>query len=299
MHKNHLLILIHGFFASPKIFTNLKNYIDVNNKSIITYITKSNSHNAGTTAGIIDSTDRITDEVKNIISNNDNIKYISILGHSLGGIHARCFAKSILPTLRSNNIVPLNVITVATPHLGIRRNTQKTLFNKLFCYVAPKLCKTSQELILEDNDIPLLYKITDIDHINALNCYKNKILYANIFYDWKCPYSTSSCRANNPYRNLNNIIHSNEYHNISKISFDNPKKIIKDDYDNIYNNDPKKDILRKILKNLQKIEWERYDIISKGIFCHCEIIGGADSINFNGYNNEYDDVIKHIYSKII
>ena len=35
-----------------------------------------------------------------------DLKYISILGHSLGGIYARCLAKSILPILKDKNIIP-------------------------------------------------------------------------------------------------------------------------------------------------------------------------------------------------
>jgi hypothetical protein len=51
--------------------------------------------------------------------------YLSLIGHSLGGIYARCVAGLLLRKgLIPSKVIPLNFITLATPHLGSREHSK-------------------------------------------------------------------------------------------------------------------------------------------------------------------------------
>lgn len=62
-------------------------------------------------------------QIKRIVTANPSFREISIVGNSLGGLYAR-YAISLLYEPRDKTIAglrPKTFMTVATPHLGVRR----------------------------------------------------------------------------------------------------------------------------------------------------------------------------------
>lgn len=163
------------------------------------------------------------------------LRKISFIAHSLGGLFAR-YAISILyspkaeETGSSTNVMPttegsemsrlppglgtiaglepINFITLATPHLGVRGKNQLpflqglSVLEKLAAPLAPFIVgRTGAQLFLTDGEPskpPLLLIMTsdqeDKKFMSALAAFKNRSLYANVSYDHMVGWKTSSIR---------------------------------------------------------------------------------------------------------
>ncbi|KMS93759.1 hypothetical protein BVRB_028250, partial [Beta vulgaris subsp. vulgaris] len=134
-----------------------------------------------------------------------NAKYISIIGQSLGGLVARrlsylLYQNGIIP----NTLQPISFVTVATPHLGSRHHGRMIFglpLMNLGCFVA-RICAgmTGQELFLLDGEDPLLIRMTDDDHLEALRLFHRRLAYACSRYDMSVAFPTAAICRYNPYR---------------------------------------------------------------------------------------------------
>jgi triacylglycerol esterase/lipase EstA (alpha/beta hydrolase family) len=117
----HLVVLIHGLdgFATDMEFIATRLVERYPHK--IRILAPECNHGK-TYDGILLGATRILVCVKNEIKRGD-VKYISIIGHSLGGLYGRCLVgllgkDGIIP----NQVTPVNFVTLATPHLGSREH---------------------------------------------------------------------------------------------------------------------------------------------------------------------------------
>ncbi|KAF3319716.1 lipase [Carex littledalei] len=187
---DHLLVLVHGILASPNDWiyaeAELKRRLGSN---FLIYVSSSNSF-IKTFEGIDVAGRRLAAEVENIVEENYGLTKISFLAHSLGGLFTR-YALAVLyssddlimginitsqntktddskeVTSRSGLIAglePINFITLATPHLGVRGNKQVGIY----VYHVPVL--------------------------SALAAFKNRAVYANVLYDHMVGWRTSCIR---------------------------------------------------------------------------------------------------------
>ncbi|XP_054801051.1 uncharacterized protein LOC129305127 isoform X8 [Prosopis cineraria] len=153
---DHLLILVHGIMASPSDWTyaeaELKRrlgkkfliyagmMIDLQSSSCNTY--------SKTLVGIGEAGKQLADEVMQILGKTKSLRKISFLAHSLGGLFARsaiavlyssdtcnadqpnknCMEDSQRASFSTGEMIaglePINFITLATPHLGVRGKRQ-------------------------------------------------------------------------------------------------------------------------------------------------------------------------------
>uniref|UniRef100_A0A0D9WM27 DUF676 domain-containing protein n=1 Tax=Leersia perrieri TaxID=77586 RepID=A0A0D9WM27_9ORYZ len=215
---DHLLILVHGIMASSSDWTYgeavLKRRLG---DDFFIYASSSNIYTK-TFDGIDVAGRRLANEVLDVIRKTDGLRKISFLAHSLGGLFAR-YAISILYSTETNGagqsgvcsditnegseksgctsglgaiseLEPINFITLATPHLGVRGK------NQLAAPLAPLVVgRTGAQLFLTDGEPskpPLLLQMAS-DHeekkfISALAAFKNRILYANVSYDRILPF---------------------------------------------------------------------------------------------------------------
>ena len=63
---------------------------------------------------------RLADEIREVVGKQPQLRYISIMGHSLGGVIAR-YAAGVLydsATARIGGLRPRHYISLASPHLG-------------------------------------------------------------------------------------------------------------------------------------------------------------------------------------
>ncbi|KAK8936025.1 hypothetical protein KSP39_PZI013730 [Platanthera zijinensis] len=233
---DHLLVLVHGILASPKDWTYAKAELkkQLGGKFLI-YVSSSNTY-IKTFSGIDGAGRRLAEEVLCVVQKTKSLKKISFLAHSLGGLFTR-YAIAILyssgslyssqhkDSIHSDDenpdkserisslgqiagLEPINFITLATPHLGVRGRKQLPFLlglpflEKLAAPLAPMLTgKTGRQLFITDGkpeQLPLLLRMTsdssDLKFISSLAAFKNRVLYANVSYDHMVGWRTSSIR---------------------------------------------------------------------------------------------------------
>ncbi|KAM3251683.1 putative lipase [Capsicum annuum] len=236
----HLLVLVHGILASPSDWTyaqaELKKQLG---RNFVIYASSCNTLTK-TFTGIDEAGKRLANEVMLVVKKRDHtLKKISFLAHSLGGLIAR-YALALLysndhvmaaPSSSNNKgliagLQPINLITLATPHLGVRGKKQLPflfglpILEKLAAPIAPFLAgQTGSQLFLTDgkpNKPPLLLRMaSDFDDgkfLAALGAFKCRVLYANVSYDHMVGWRTSSIRretelSNPPRRSLDGYKH--------------------------------------------------------------------------------------------
>ncbi|GAV57387.1 DUF676 domain-containing protein [Cephalotus follicularis] len=274
---DHLLVLVHGILArymsisrtnhSPSDWT----YVEAELKrrlgrNFIIYASSSNTFTK-TFTGIEGAGKRLADEVMQVVRKTESLKKISFLAHSLGGLFAR-YAIAVLyspkdsssdqhdnlddslenvQTLRSSRrgtiagLEPINFITLATPHLGVRGRKQLPfllgvpILEKLAPPIAPIFVgRTGSQLFLTDgqsNKPPLLLRMaSDCEEgkfISALGAFKCRILYANVSFDHMVGWRTSSIRRETelpkpPRRSLDGYKHVVDVEYCPPVSSDGP-----------------------------------------------------------------------------
>ncbi|RXH99094.1 hypothetical protein DVH24_011419 [Malus domestica] len=201
---DHLLVLVHGIMASPSDWT----YVEAELKrrlgrNFLIYASSCNTYTK-TFSGIDGAGKRLADEVMQLVQKTESLKKISFLAHSLGGLFAR-YAISVLYTpndsassttansqtahsLRGGKIAglePINFVTLATPHLGVRGKNQLPFLlgvpflEKLAAPIAPIIVgRTGSQLFLTDGKPerpPLLLRM-------ASDCEDGKFMYVEPLY---------------------------------------------------------------------------------------------------------------------
>ncbi|KAF3952003.1 hypothetical protein CMV_022398 [Castanea mollissima] len=251
---DHLLVLVHGIMASPSdwlyVEAELKKRLG---RNFLIYASSSNTFTK-TFSGIDGAGKRLADEVMQVVQKTESLKRISFLAHSLGGLFAR-YAISVLYTPHGSSsgksddpsssnveisqaecssrrgmiagLEPINFITLATPHLGVRGRKQLPflfglpILEKLALPLAPIIVgQTGSQLFLTDGKPekpPLLLRMAsdceDGKFISALGTFRSRILYANVSYDHMVGWRTSSIRReselskNPPRRSLDGYKH--------------------------------------------------------------------------------------------
>lgn len=250
---DHLLVLVHGILASPSDWT----YVEAELKrrlgrKFLIYASSCNTYTK-TFGGIDGAGRRLADEVLQIVKKTESLKKISFLAHSLGGLFAR-YAVAILytPDISSTDysddissstngdsetkcslsraliagLKPINFITLATPHLGVRGKNQLPfllgvpILEKIAAPVAALFVgRTGSQLFLTDGKpsrAPLLLRMAsdseDGNFISALGAFRCRMIYANVSYDHMVGWRTSSIRRERelvkpPLRSLDGYKH--------------------------------------------------------------------------------------------
>ncbi len=147
----------------------------------------------------------IEDTLEELGRSGQEIKKLSIVGYSLGGLVAR-YAVGLLHSKGwFDKIEPVNFTTFATPHLGVRTpllGFHNHLWNVLG---ARTLSMSGRQLFTIDSfrgtGRPLLSVLADRDSIfiRALSKFKNRVLYTNIVNDRSAVYYTTGVSRIDPF----------------------------------------------------------------------------------------------------
>ncbi|KAJ8761105.1 hypothetical protein K2173_000784 [Erythroxylum novogranatense] len=265
---DHLLVLVHGILASPSDWTYVQAELKRRlGRNFLIYASSSNSYTK-TFSGIDGAGKRLAEEVMQVVRKTKSLKKISFLAHSLGGLFAR-YAIAVLykqhapssskhddynnlkrqglqdASFTQGTIVglePINFITLATPHLGVRGRKQLpfllgiSFLEKLAPPLAPFFVgQTGSQLFLTDgqpNKPPLLLRMTsdceDGQFMSALGAFRCRIVYANVSYDHMVGWRTSSIRrekelVKTPQRSLNGYQHVVDVEYCPPVSTEGPK----------------------------------------------------------------------------
>lgn len=312
---DHLLVLVHGILASPSdwiyVEAELKKRLG---RNFLIYASSSNTYTK-TFYGIEGAGKRLADEVTQVVRKTQSLKKISFLAHSLGGLFAR-YALAVLYTphgLSSGEpddpassavensqtacssrrgmiagLEPINFITLATPHLGVRGRKQLPflfgvpILEKLAPPLAPIIVgRTGSQLFLTDGKPerpPLLLRMAsdceDGKFISALGGFRCRILYANVSYDHMVGWRTSSIRRESelskpPRRSLDGYKHVVDVEYCPPVASDGPHfrpeaakaKEAAQNTPNTENTVEYHEIMEEeMIRGLQQLGWKKVDV---------------------------------------
>ncbi|TVY31150.1 putative lipase [Lachnellula hyalina] len=212
----HLCVLVHGLWGNP-------NHLEVMAKSLRAKHPEESLHilvakrNSGsfTYDGIELGGERvcqeIEQEIEKLANEGQEIKRISLVGYSLGGLIAR-YAIGLLDSKGFfDKIKPVNFTTFASPHLGVRtplRGWHNHVWNVLG---ARTLSASGRQLFtidkFRDTGRPLLEVLADQESIfiKGLAKFERKTLYSNIVNDRSAVHYTTGISKTDPYTNLDKI----------------------------------------------------------------------------------------------
>eukprot|EP00268_Persea_americana_P067521 TRINITY_DN9306_c0_g2_i1.p1 TRINITY_DN9306_c0_g2~~TRINITY_DN9306_c0_g2_i1.p1 ORF type:complete len:361 (-),score=72.33 TRINITY_DN9306_c0_g2_i1:668-1750(-) len=173
--------------------------------------------------------ERLAEEVVELIQQKPEVRKISFIAHSVGGLVARYAIGRLYrpPSGRESEdlssgmtdvdtrgtivgLEAMNFITAATPHLGSRGHRQVPflfgvpVFEKAASLVTPLIFRrTGSHLFLTDTDEggpPLLQRMLDdcddLYFMTALRAFRRRVAYSNVAHDHIVGWRTSSIRRN-------------------------------------------------------------------------------------------------------
>ena len=150
-------------------------------------------------------TKEIEDALETLGSQGQDIKKLSIVGYSLGGLIARYAIGLLYSNGWFERIQPVNFTTFASPHLGVRTPLVGYHSQVWNAFGARTLSTSGQQLFtidtFRDTGRPLLSVLADPNSIfiKALSQFKNRVLYANVINDRSAPYYTTYITRIDPY----------------------------------------------------------------------------------------------------
>lgn len=277
---DHLILLIHGFNGSPSNFDNfervLKIYLNPLSKNLVVKLC---SNQWNTYDGIEKGAKRLFPEVLEVLRSNPSLTKMSLIGHSMGGLLARYLIKLLHDHNVFSSIQPWAFVTLATPHLSIRRSPSKSLFNFIFVHFLPYFCQSLREMMMEDSDHLLHKMAVESSFLIPLGLFSKRVLYSNIFYDLQVPYSTGSIQTSNPYRHETSIPSIPSYPSLAVRKQPGPTPA--------FVNDSKRLILSEMCSSLNVLSWERCDCLLSAITAHSQIVNKRAFF-------QRDDLIRHV-----
>jgi len=165
------------------------------------------------------------------------IKKLSMVGYSLGGLVARYAVGLLHSRAWFEKIRPINFTTFASPHLGVRIpliGYANHIWNVLG---ARTLCMSGRQLFMidkfRDSGRPLLSVLADPDSIfiHALKKFENRSLYANIVNDRSAVFYTTGISRTDPFAQMDklDLNYVKGYENVV-LDPDTPIKLRKDQH---------------------------------------------------------------------
>lgn len=113
---NHAVFLLHGLISTPKSMESMEAVL----KDFGVQTVKPGVNVEKTFDGIQNGGKRVLEFVKKYLADNPQVKKISFIGHSMGGLYSREAVKLVSEDaeLLKRGIVVQNLVTFATPHTG-------------------------------------------------------------------------------------------------------------------------------------------------------------------------------------
>ncbi|CAZ85956.1 unnamed protein product [Tuber melanosporum] len=213
---DHLCVLIHGLWGNPGhleyLTTAIRQRYDDSKLQIL--VAKRNS-GTFTYDGIELGGERVTREIEDAIEeyarNGVEIRKISIVGYSLGGLVARYAVGLLYSKGYFDRIRPVNFCTFVAPHLGVR-TPLLGWHNHIWNVIGARLLSASGRQLFaidkfRNTGRPLLSILADKDSVffKGLERFQNRVLYANVVNDRATCYYTAGISRFDPYAALPDI----------------------------------------------------------------------------------------------
>lgn len=143
-------------------------------------------------------------------------------------------------------------------------------------------------LLVHDHPTPLLLRMTRGVFLAALRRFSVRRLYANISGDLQVHYCTSSIRAHNPYKGLDNqslprlpkyplIVDFKKFKEIHK------HRAVEDEKSSrAFRHDKRAAELREMLHALNSVGWHKHDVVGRPILAHTDVVVKSRCLNKYG-----------------
>lgn len=155
-NATHLVVFQHGLWGNEKDFRNFQTLFTqyFPQDEIYAHVSQCNATALTqlfrTYDGIDTGGERLATETLKLANQMPKLAKFSIVGHSLGGLYARYCIGVLLSKGFFDKVEPMNFITLATPHMGIRR-TERAPVNVVHNSIAPLFFDlTGQQFTLKD-----------------------------------------------------------------------------------------------------------------------------------------------------
>ncbi|CAG8664111.1 11935_t:CDS:2 [Acaulospora morrowiae] len=225
VEETHLVVFIHGLWGNPgHLQYFVDRFVEKHGKNTEVLNVKCNT-SSYTYDGVDLCGDRIVEEIYENLDSfrkahtnsdgivNKKITKISFIGYSLGGLMARYVVGILYKRGLFDDITPMqSLTTLATPHLGIRRDDDR-YFAKIFNWISSSILSRSGEQLqyvdnFEGENEPLLLTLSRPDKIfyKALTKFKSLQLFANVINDSSVPYWTSAIIEVDPFEKIDDLI---------------------------------------------------------------------------------------------
>ncbi|KAG2768303.1 hypothetical protein PC129_g14907 [Phytophthora cactorum] len=149
----HLVIFQHGLLGSKHDFARFVEIFrtQFQNDELFLHAGESNATSFFQTYdGVDQGAQRLADEIQQLAAKMPKLQKLSMIGHSLGGLYNRYCIGLLLSRGFFDKVEPMNFVTLATPHLGIRR-PRRGATNVVFNALMPKIfSRTGAQLTLID-----------------------------------------------------------------------------------------------------------------------------------------------------
>ena len=156
-------------------------------------------------------TQEIEDAVEDLARDGQQIKKLSMVGYSLGGLVARYAIGLLYSKGWFDRVEPVNFSTFASPHLGVRTPVLG-FHSKLWNEFGSRTLSTSGAQLFTIDTFrktgrPLLSVMADPNSIfiHALSRFKHRVLYANIINDRSAVFYTCGISKVDPFNSLGSV----------------------------------------------------------------------------------------------
>ncbi|TPX40013.1 hypothetical protein SeLEV6574_g06858 [Synchytrium endobioticum] len=210
-HKEiHLVVLQHGLWGVPNHFkVMLKHMEEVHSLTEIRILNSDVSVGFQTYAGVDQCGERLVSSIEARIaalakSDAAAVTRISFIGYSLGGLINRYAVGRLYAQHFFDAVRPINFITIASPHLGVRKrgvDTSERVFNSVVPMLTSRSGIQMSLADMYDRGLPLLVVmcVPTLPFYKALAMFKRRQAAANIHRDRSVSYTTASFSRQNPY----------------------------------------------------------------------------------------------------
>ncbi|KAI3808908.1 hypothetical protein L1987_24871 [Smallanthus sonchifolius] len=277
---DHLIVMVNGILGSSADWKfAAEQFVKTVPDKVLVHRSERNAATQ-TLDGVDVMGERLSQEVVEVIKQKPNLRKISFVAHSVGGLVARyAIGRLYRPpeeglTVEESaatigGLVSMNFITVATPHLGSRGNKQVpflfgvSAFEKAAVLVIHWIFRrTGRHLFLTDNDEgkPPLLKSMLQDHddchfMSALRSFHRRVAYSNVGCDHIVGWRTSSIRRNIELPKWEDSINEKYPHIVYEErckAYDGEQVLTDGDITN--------DLEEQLVTGLSRVSWEKVDV---------------------------------------
>ncbi|CAN1808298.1 Putative lipase ROG1, partial [Linum perenne] len=290
VYPEHLVIMVNGLIGSSADWRYAAGqFVKKHPDNLIVHRSECNSSKL-TFDGVDLMGERLADEVRSVVRRRPEVRKISFVAHSLGGLIARYAVARLYeqipkPVVHSGGAMqqyeariaglePINFITFASPHLGSRGHKQFPILcglpflERRASQTAHLVAgRTGKHLFLTDDDEgrpPLLLRMVndcdDLKFISALRSFKRRVVYANANFDYMVGWGTSSIKRQDELPKSTALIIDKKYPHIVYIEPENAGNRL--DKSPSRPVDQTTDLEEMMIKGLTQVPWERVHVKS-------------------------------------